>query len=47
MSNYPNVTQKDVIELAKVSKQTRNQGAIELKSNISEQNYDKQLAEIS
>ena len=45
MSVYPNVTMEDVIELAKLLKQQKNQRAIEMKIKILKQTHQKQLAE--
>ena len=45
MSVYPNVTHQDLINLAKLAKQKKNQRAIKIKNRISKQTRGIKLTE--
>ena len=45
MSIYPNITEQDFINLAKLAEQQKNQRAINIKNKIFKQTHEKNLAE--
>ena len=45
LSIYPNVTEKDLINLSKLAEQQKNQHANEIKNRTLKQTHDKKIAE--